>query len=64
MAASQFNLDLRNSKSEDIDAEILPSVGKPKTLLKADFDYITDKDGIMLFRRPKKFVKLVTTDEA
>jgi hypothetical protein len=30
-------------------------VDEAKDLLKSGFDYITEKNGIMLFRRPKTF---------
>jgi len=35
-----------------------------KELLKVGFDYITEKNGIMLFRRPKRFGSLGVINEA
>jgi hypothetical protein len=29
-----------------------------KTILPAGFEYVTEKNGIMLFRKPKRFVSL------
>jgi hypothetical protein len=29
-----------------------------KQVLSTDFDYVTEKNGIMLFRRPKRFSKV------
>ncbi len=51
-------------KDDEFDVEKATTVEEAKTLLKTGFDYIAEKDGIMLFRRPKKFAKLGTTDEA
>jgi len=27
-----------------------------KTILSAGFEYVTERDGVMLFRKPKRFV--------
>jgi len=32
-----------------------PAWKKPKKVLEAGFEYVTEKDGIMLFRKPKRF---------
>jgi len=42
-------------KDDDYDVEAAMNVDEAKELLKAGFDYITERDGIMLFRRPKRF---------
>jgi hypothetical protein len=31
-------------------------VEEAKTILAAGFDYITEKNGIMIFRKPKRFI--------
>jgi len=51
-------------KDDEFDVETATTVEEAKTLLKVGFDYITEKNGIMLFRRPKKFAKLSATNEA
>jgi len=35
------------------------TVEEAKQVLSAGFDYVTEKKGIMLFRRPKRFSKYV-----
>jgi integrase len=42
-------------KDDEFDVETAMNVDEAKDLLKTGFDYITEKNGIMLFRRPKKF---------
>ena len=42
-------------RDDEFDLETANNVDQAKELLKADFDYITERDGIMLFRRPKRF---------
>ena len=51
-------------KDDEFDVETATTVEEAKTLLKAGFDYIAEKDGIMLFRRPQKFARLTATNEA
>jgi len=38
--------------------ETATSVEEVKKLLKVGFDYITEKNGIVLFRRPKRLARL------
>ena len=42
-------------KDNEFDVETATTVEEAKDLLKAGFDFITEKNGIMLFRRPKTF---------
>jgi integrase len=51
-------------KDDEFEVETASSVEEAKDLLKAGFDYITDKNGIMLFRRPKRFAHLEVSNEA
>jgi len=51
-------------KDDEFDVETATTIEEAKTLLKVGFDYITEKNDIMLFRRPKKFAKLRATNEA
>lgn len=46
-------------KDSDFDVETAATVDEAKELLKVGFDYITEKGGIMLFRRPKQFGNLL-----
>ena len=50
-------------KDDEFDVETATTVEEAKELLKVGFDYITDKNGIMLFRRPKRFGSLGVTTE-
>jgi len=42
-------------KDDEFDMATATTIEKAKTLLAAGFDYITEKDDIMLFRKPKRF---------
>jgi hypothetical protein len=42
-------------KDDEFDVETATTVEEAKELLKIGFDYITDRNGISLFRRPKRF---------
>jgi len=42
-------------KDDEFDVEAATSVEEAKTLLKAGFNYVVEKNGFMLFRRPKRF---------
>jgi integrase/transposase-like protein len=46
-------------KDDEFDVATATTVEEAKELLKSGFDYITEKTGIMLFRRPKKFGTLM-----
>jgi len=43
--------------------ETASTIEEAKELLKIGFDYITEKNGVMLFRRPKRFASLGYTNE-
>ncbi len=51
-------------KDSDFDVETATTVDQAKEFLKVGFDYIAEKDGIMLFRRPKRFGSLGVTGES
>jgi hypothetical protein len=42
-------------KDSDFDVETATTVDQAKEALEGSFSYIAEKDGIMLFRRPKRF---------
>jgi site-specific recombinase XerC len=42
-------------KENEYDVATAITVEEAKQLLKAGFDYVTEKNGIMPFRRPKRF---------
>jgi hypothetical protein len=46
-----------NFKTDEYEVNSATTVGEAKTILSAGFDYETEKHGIMLFRRPKRFGK-------
>lgn len=49
-----------NFKDDEFEVGTATTVEEAKKLLSVGFDYVTEKDGIMLFRRPKRFSTLVT----
>jgi integrase len=51
-------------QDNEFDVEAATNVERAKELLKVGFDYITEKDGIMLFRRPKRFGSLGVTSDS
>jgi hypothetical protein len=51
-------------KDSDFEVETAATVDQAKELLKVGFDYITEKNGIMLFRRPKRFGSLGVISES
>jgi len=51
-------------KDDEFDVETATTVEEAKSLLKAGFDYITEKNGIMLFRRPKRFGPSIVSNVA
>ena len=42
-------------KDDEFDVTTATTVEEAKEILEAGFDYITEKNDIMLFRRPKRF---------
>jgi len=50
-------------KDEEFDVETALTIDEAKELLKTGFDYITEKNGVMLFRRPKRFASMEYTNE-
>jgi hypothetical protein len=44
-------------KNDEFEVTTATTVEEAKKVLEAGFDYITEKTGIMLFRRPKRFSK-------
>jgi hypothetical protein len=51
-------------KDSDFEVETAATVDQAKELLKVGYDYITEKNGVMLFRRPKRFGNLGVTSES
>ena len=48
-----------NFKDDEFEVTTATTVEEAKTVLSAGFNFITEKNGIMLFRRPKRFSKYV-----
>jgi hypothetical protein len=48
-------------EDNDFKVETATNVDQAKELLEVGFEYIAEKDGIMLFRRPKRFGSLGVT---
>jgi integrase len=46
-----------NFKDDEFEVATATTVDEAKQVLSAGFDYVTEKSGIMLFRRPKRFRK-------
>ena len=42
-------------KDDEFEVTSATTVEEAKQILSAGFDYVTQKDGIMLFRKPKRF---------
>lgn len=42
-------------KDDEFDVATATNVEEAKQVLTAGFNYVTEKDGIMLFRKPKRF---------
>jgi hypothetical protein len=42
-------------KDDEFDVTTATTVEEAKTVLTAGYDYVTEKNGIMLFRKPKRF---------
>jgi hypothetical protein len=47
-------------KDDEFEVTTATTVEEAKQVLSAGFDYVTEKKGIMLFRRPKRFSKYVS----
>jgi len=45
-------------KDSEYEVTSATTIEEAKTVLAAGFEYVTEKDGIMLFRKPKRFVSL------
>jgi integrase len=48
-----------NFKDDEFEVATATTVEEAKQVLSAGFDYVTEKNGIMLFKRPKRFSKYV-----
>jgi hypothetical protein len=46
-------------KSDEFEVATATTLEEAKQVLRASFEYVTEKNGIMLFRRPKRFSKYV-----
>ena len=45
-------------KDDEFEVTAATTVDEAKKILSAGFDYVTEKNGIMLFRKPKRFMPL------
>jgi len=50
-------IGLVHFKDDEFEVTSATTVEEAKQILGASFDYVTEKSGIMLFRRPKRFAK-------
>ena len=50
-------------RDDEFDVETATTIEEAKDLLKVGFDYIAQKDNIMLFRKPKRFANLGVANE-
>jgi hypothetical protein len=48
-------IGLINFKDDEFEVAMATTVEEAKQVLSGGFDYVTEKTGIMLFRRPKRF---------
>jgi len=46
-------------KDDEYEVTTATTIEEAKQVLSSGFDYVTEKNGIMLFRRPKRFSKIV-----
>jgi integrase len=53
-------IGLINFKDDEFEVTTATTVEEAKKILSAGFNYVTEKNGIMLFRRPKRFGALPT----
>jgi len=47
-------------KNDEFEVTTTTTVEEAKKVLEAGFDYVAEKNGIMLFRRPKRFSAYVS----
>jgi len=52
-------IDLIHLKNDQFEVTTATTVEEAKQVLSAKFDYVTEKTGIILFKRPKRFSKFV-----
>jgi len=45
-------------KDDDYEVATASTLEEAKNVIASGFEYVTEKDGIMLFRKPKRFVSL------
>ena len=45
-------------KDSEFEVATAQTVEEAKTVISAGFEYVTEKKGIMLFRKPKRFVSV------
>lgn len=50
--------ELIQFKDDDYEVTSATTIEEAKIVLSAGFEYVTEKDGVMLFRKPKRFVSL------
>jgi hypothetical protein len=50
-------IGMLNFKDDQFEVTSATTVDEAKKILGARFDYVTEKNGIMLFRKPKRFSK-------
>jgi hypothetical protein len=48
-------IHMLNFKDDEFEVTAATDIEEAKKILSAGFDYVTQKDGIMLFRKPKRF---------
>ena len=46
---------LTQFKDDEYDVATTTTIEQVKTIVAAGYDYVTEKQGIMLFKRPKRF---------
>ena len=52
-------IGLLNFKDDEYEVTTATTVDEAKKILSAGFEYVTEKQGIMLFRKPKRFKSCV-----
>ena len=52
-------IGMLNFKDDEYEVTTATNIEEAKAILSAGFEYVTEKAGIMLFRRPKRFSKYV-----
>jgi len=51
----RLTINLASFQSEEFEVASATTVEEAKKILSTGFDYVIEKDGIMLFRRPKRY---------